>query len=428
MRKRILAMVVGVLCLLLWVAGCTADPGDSPESSSTPAPSVTTTSAVTVAAPTTTDTTAQSKTERTTMTTTEKTMTTTVATGAPTTTAPTVPYPHVALDDPALKYTGRSLTVPGEVWLDWSASGLELTVTGGSVEAQMYAVDLGEGQRVYMAVYVDGMRTKTFHLTNGLAWYTLAENLPEGKASTVRLVRLTEASMGKASMFDLKVTGKLGARPADKPHRIEWIGDSLTCGYGVLEENGQPFRACTEDVTKTFAWLCGEALNAEMTVVACSGYGIGTNCAGKQEGLLPRVHPFYNSVSRDMTVRWDYSLYQPELVVINLGTNDFNGCGGSDAGAARVKAGTAAFLASLRAAYPKATLCWVYGLCTDGYGDTIRRAVETFAATDGNAAYIPVSLQDVSQNGIGADGHPNVASHSDCAEELLPKLRALMNW
>ncbi|MBQ8752376.1 MAG: hypothetical protein IJZ13_04650, partial [Clostridia bacterium] len=360
----------------------------------------------------------------------KSTMSTTSATKPATTTAPAVPYPHVALDNPALKYTGRTMVVPGEAYLDWSASGLELAVTGGTVEAQLYGVDLGDNnQRVYMAVYVNGRRTKTFYLENGLAWYTLAETLPENTVSAVRLVRLTEASQGKASLFDLKVTGKLAPRPADKPHRIEWIGDSLTCGYGVLgASQADPFLASTEDVTKTYAWLCAEALNAEMSVVAASGYGIGSNWAGKEEQLIPDVFPYYNSLSRSITEKWEYSRYQPELVVINLGTNDFNGCQGSDEGASRVRKGIVRFLTALRAAYPDATICWVYGFCGDGYGNVIRQSVEAFAAADGNAAYIPVSVQNAAKNGYGSGWHPNAASNEDCAAELLPQLKKLMNW
>lgn len=334
----------------------------------------------------------------------------------------------LALDDPKLKYSGRTWICPDEVWLDWSACGVELAVTGGTVEAQIDSVDQGEGIRVYLGVYLDGVRTKTFYLKTGLHRYALAENLPDDTVSSVRLVRLTEASMGKATLRGLQVTGRLENRPADKPHKIEWLGDSLTCGYGVLEEGNASFKACTEDVTKTFAWLCSEALQADISVVAASGYGVAFHYDGNREKLIPKMHPHYNAISRNDSPLWDYSLFRPELVVVNLGTNDYNGGHGTEEGAAEVKEKTRAFLTALRATYPKATLCWVYGFCGDGYSDALRQAVEEFALIDGNAAYIAVPLQDIPKNGIGADGHPNVQSNIDCAAYLAPKLRERMNW
>lgn len=428
MRKTEISALILLLCgCLLLTAGCGNEPVSSdPDSSvATTTSAVSTTTADTVLTTTTQTTTATPTTQTTTQT---KSAVTTTQKVTTTTTAATSTYPHVALDNPQLKYTGRTMVNVGEVWLDWSACGVEMTVMGGTVEAQLYGVNLGEGARVYMGVYIDGVRTKTFYLENGLNWYTLAENLPKNTVSVIQLVRLTEASMGKASLFDLKVTGKLVGRPANKPHKIEWIGDSLTCGYGVLEEGSASFKASTEDVTKTFAWLCSKSLQADISVVGASGYSIAYNYDGGKEYRMPEVFPYYNSISRDVYTPWDYSLFQPDLVVINLGTNDASGWHGSEEGAVLIREKTKAFLTALRAAYPKATLCWMYGFCTNEYGDVLRQTVEQFAATDGNAAYLTVPLQNVPKNGIGADGHPNVLSNKDCADNLTPKLKKLMNW
>ena len=73
-------------------------------------------------------------------------------------------------------------------------------------------------------------------------------------------------------------------------HKIEFIGDSITAGYGVddeVKEHG--FSTATEDVTKTYAYKTAAALQADYSIVAYSGHGIISGYTGdgeKNTGLL----------------------------------------------------------------------------------------------------------------------------------------------
>ena len=53
----------------------------------------------------------------------------------------------------------------------------------------------------------------------------------------------------------------------EKPLKIEVIGDSITCGYGVDDEDeNHQFTTATEDVTKAYAYKTAKALDAEYSI------------------------------------------------------------------------------------------------------------------------------------------------------------------
>ena len=106
--------------------------------------------------------------------------------------------------------------------------------------------------------------------------------------------------------------------------RIEFIGDSMTCGYGIEASNEkEKFADETENHYYTYAALTARALKAQHVVVARSGIGIYRNYNGPKTGnadCMPRLY--------DRTLfcveeeKWDFSRYTPDVVCVNLGTND----------------------------------------------------------------------------------------------------------
>lgn len=78
---------------------------------------------------------------------------------------------------------------------------------------------------------------------------------------------------------------------------MEFIGDSITCGYGVDDEVAEhQFKTATEDVTRAYAYKTARMLNADYSMFSASGYGIIT---GYTEGDVKledqRLPQFYES-------------------------------------------------------------------------------------------------------------------------------------
>ncbi len=411
--RCLLAATAAAVCL----TGCT-----SPEPP--PAESTTTTTATTTI--TTTEGQSVSKTESITTTTATTTVASSTAsqgtTAGTTGTAPAESFQSIAANDARVAYLSRANPLIHSTILEWSGSGFELAVRGGTVKANLSGPTTNRDAAVWMAVYVDGKRTQKIALKEGVEeWYTLAANLPTDKVTTIRVVKLSEASWGQAVLQGIKVSGEL-LKPTLPDRRILWIGDSITCGFGVLgKKSTEPFSTRTQDVTLTYGWLLSDAFGAQRHIVSVSGYGVATaNTGSTTDGLIPKIYP---QIGLQNTAKWDHEKYQPDLIVVNLGTNDVYG--GTDA--ATLRGGVRSFLTQLRAAHPSATIVWVYGLMRDDFSQDIQAEVEAFAKTDPAVHFLPAAIAKGSAE-IGSMDHPSDDAHARLAKTLQPQLRSIMGW
>ena len=330
----------------------------------------------------------------------------------------------IPLTDSRIRYNGRVAVKEGAAYIDWSCSGLEINVQGGDVRVQLTAAAQNDLQCTYIGVYVNGRRTAKVRLATGTQWYTLANHLDAGAVTNIKIVKLNEASLSSFTVKELEVTGTLAAKTPDKSRRIQWIGDSITAGYGILSPNAAaPFKAETEDGTLTYAAKISQALDADFHVVAASGYGVALDNSGGSSALIPPLYG-YTQWFRDRTTKWDCSRFQPDLVVVNLGTNDVAGGAKADV----LKSGVTGFLQQLRQAHPQAQIVWVYGMMINVREAEIRAAVESFAAGDSKVHYLSLPLQNTSADGAGSGGHPSVKTNQKVADNLAPRLQSLMGW
>jgi len=122
---------------------------------------------------------------------------------------------------------------------------------------------------------------------------------------------------------------------------------------------------------------------------------------------------------------YDHSLYQADVVVINLGTNDA-GSNNSDLTSAEYKAGCKAFIQQVRAAQPNAIIIYAYEFMNSKYGTEASQAVsELYAAGDHNVYYLKLATITTNEKHLG---HPNNAAHADRAQTLIAKVAELTGW
>ena len=126
--------------------------------------------------------------------------------------------------------------------VDDSCSGLEFRFSGTGASVTMQDVRLSSHASRF-GIWVDGVRMDTIQLEETERQYTLAENLPQGP-HTIRLVKLTEPRFTLSNFKGLAVEGELLPRPEERARKLEFIGDSLTAGFGNL---GAPNRWGTSD-------------------------------------------------------------------------------------------------------------------------------------------------------------------------------------
>jgi lysophospholipase L1-like esterase len=220
-------------------------------------------------------------------------------------------------------------------------------------------------------------------------------------------------------LTDFGTGGALLAPPAASNRRIEVIGDSLSVGAGVEGNAACPggIDAFTNNYL-AYGSIAARALNAEVVTIAWSGIGVYRNYGNSMMNTLPIRYPF--SIPNDGTA-WDFSKYQPDVVVINLGTNDF---GSGDPGAAYETA-YVNFIKTVRTKYatPPFILIDMYG------GNRLTRINNVVSAlkSGGESKVESLSVSSV-QNNLGCGQHPNVAGQAGMGGVLANRLKTLMGW
>lgn len=243
-----------------------------------------------------------------------------------------------------------------------------------------------------------------------------------------RLEKLTESQSGGGRFYGFSVLpGGTALPPQPKRKRIEFIGDSYTVGYG----NRSPGRECTRDevhdltdTQQAFGPLLAKRLNADYRVHAYSGFGIVRNYAGGNPesslpSIYPRLKPDTPSPPSSAQDRW-----QPDVIVINLGTNDFST---PLKGSERWKSDT-----ELKSAYRRKYVDFARGLQRQYSraslilmgSDAFISEVRKVAADLGTHGPAPRVVHFAGLDLLGCDWHPSLSDHKLLADLLEKELAA----
>ena len=328
------------------------------------------------------------------------------------------------------KQTGRTLTKDGVTWLVQSGSAVECIVTGTEASVTI----AGDGHvysdpkyRPRYAVYVDGEPVKDVVMGETEQTVTLFSSDKQRKAS-VQVIHLSEANNGAVGVKAFQVTSSAAepVRPAAKKElSIEFIGDSITCAYGVEAESQYVgFETGTENFTLSYAYLTAQLLEAEYSAVSYSGYGIISGYTGdgnRNTGSL--VPPLYEQTGPgDYAAAWDFSAHKSDVVVVNLGTNDdsFAKTDRSTYGPEFQKE-YAAFLKQVRKCNPDAFIICTLGImgCQELY-PYIEAAVQELG--DAKISCYESQTQNMTRDGLGADWHPSPKTQELNAHVLAGKI------
>ena len=226
--------------------------------------------------------------------------------------------------DPSLVYSGRvDFSVPGAARFAHSSTSVSIHFEGEDCAVLMADHPRYSVLSDYMQVSLDGAEPVPFRLEAWKTRYLLAENLSPGP-HTVILFKRTEAMLGYVEFNGFEISGnpRILSPAPPKKRKMEFIGDSITCGYGVEADRGPAvFKASSEDSYDSYAAVAARLLDAEYITVCRSGIGIYRNFTGNRNETMPGFYLYtlpYDEVYRD------FSIWNPDVVVINLGTNDFH--------------------------------------------------------------------------------------------------------
>lgn len=334
----------------------------------------------------------------------------------------------VPADDPRIAYMGRvswrnpavaAFTYPGvSIFADFEGTSLKMAAKPGSGD---------------FMIEIDSLPAYRMHFSETDSVMTLAEGMPDG-VHRLRIMYAIEGHEFKPQFrgFYLDEGKSLAASPVLPDRRIEFIGNSITCGYGVeSDDRNAPFTYETENHYYTYAALTARALSAQHLVVARSGIGVYRNYGAPASGSKDCMPAMYEqTLFLDTTEVWDHSRYVPDVVCVNLGTNDVSE---DKYDVNLLTDGYRNFVRHLREVYPDAKIVMLSGVMLNG-----RQLVDVKAALDKVVAEMKAGgdnniyrfdlTPQTGSLGYGAAWHPSMRQHRKMAAELTAYLKKLMNW
>lgn len=273
------------------------------------------------------------------------------------------------------------------------------------------------------SVRVDDEAPRILPVTPGTGSYVLGEKLSPDRPHTVVVTRETEALAGAHEMigFELVPGGELLPLPKDRETRreIEIIGDSITCGYGILGTDAScKFSYATERASEAYGVLAGRALGVDVAQVCWSGRGVYRNYDEPDQPTMPQLWKPARAPQK-----------LPSAVVVHLGTNDvlaprapFDPKAFEDA--------YVSFLDRIREAYPKPPIFVAISPMLEGPNRTLVTAsIERIVArrrSDGESRLDTIAFDEQGQR-VGCDWHPDREMHRVMAKQLEAALRGKLD-
>ncbi len=331
----------------------------------------------------------------------------------------------IAANDKNLLYVGRFEISESQALAAWPASSVTIRFHGTALNANL---DLGKNRA---EVQVDGQPVKVLTAdAPGAHLYSLATGLPVAD-HTVTLVKDTEAFVGTLAVLGFQLDKGASLLPAPAAdRRIEVIGDSISAGYGNEAANEHlPFSPSTENAYWSYGAITARAFGADYVCIAWSGKCLWPN------NTIPSIYDRTLPLQTDST--WNFDAWRPQVVLINLCTNDF--ARGAPEQEGWVKA-YHDFIAHLRTNYPDALIYLALGsMMTDSYPpdakalttarDYIQRVVkESNASGDTKLHFLEFDPQDGAKNGFGANFHPSVKTDQVMAQTFINAIQKDMGW
>ena len=247
----------------------------------------------------------------------------------------------------------------------------------------------------------------------------------EGWTQDITLRRRSE-SIGSGLTTLERVAAARTAAPYRPDRRILFIGDSITAGFGVTG----PDEACgysvdTSSVRDTYAVRAADAFGADYHVVAISGRGAIYNYADEPR---PNMAAHVTMALPDTPGTWDADAWTPDLIVINLGTNDWSTY---DPGTTFAGNYTG-ILTELAGTYPDAEILALTGPLLEGeqaaaIEDGVAEAIRRAGLLGIGARAVPLTLPGDGEV-YGCARHPNVRAMRHMADELIPEIEETMGW
>ena len=345
-----------------------------------------------------------------------------------------------------IKIHGRTTDRRDPLTLFWTASGFEVNVTGSELWVEVESTY--EIFEPWFSYTVNGDWIGRQMFPKGRYWVPLFRGMSPEPVKNVRFYKDLQAMSDDGESFihihALRYDGEF-LPVNEKERKVEFIGDSITSGegtFGAKEETD--WIPMFFSVQRGYAHLTAKALDAEYRIFSQSGFGIHHGWDNNLHSALPRFYREVCSIMPGETCRklgggekWNFESWQPDVVVINLGTNDVSGfkqpmwtdektgesykahceADGSMSGEdlALIREGVKNFLTVVRECNPEALIIWCYGMLGYELQETLLDAIAAYRRESGDKRVCYLSLPEAKGETLGSREHPGYPNHQQAA-------------
>lgn len=255
----------------------------------------------------------------------------------------------------------------------------------------------------------------------------------DGMRHRYRLIKMSETNPGFVTLFKISTdaSGKFYPKPKASNRRIEFIGDSFTVGYGnegSASDNPNMVFERT-DASRSYAFLLADGFKADFQVNAVSGRGLVRNYGNiVPEWTLKDLYKYTvpgEAPDNPDAALYDMNEFHPQVIVIFVGINDFQGEPPYASKKNFMKA-YADFLSMLRKAHPgvKFLLVSTKVWPNDDLTPTVRKIYEV----ERDAGHDDVEFLHILTENTALVGHPSIHSHIDMAQTMRQTIGRLGKW
>lgn len=201
-----------------------------------------------------------------------------------------------------------------------SASSVTFSFTGKSCEIALQSTN-EYGHHAYVSLELDGKYIGRLRVVKELKNYPV--HAATGKKHTLKIFKATEASTG-GILFNGAVA-KLVPTKLKEKKKIEFIGNSITCGMGadVIEiPCGQGEWFDQHNAYLAYGPVLSRSLDVDFQLSSVSGMGMYRNWNDETEPVMPNVYENLY-LNNDASKPYGFT-FKPDIISIALGTNDFS--------------------------------------------------------------------------------------------------------
>ena len=304
-----------------------------------------------------------------------------------------------------------------------SAAHVSFRTSSDSITLLMGAKSEKHG---YIVVEVNGNYYGRFKVQSN-AVNRIPLSLPKDKNNLVAIYKATEASNGPILFYGVEAN-QIAAAKIINSATIEFIGNSITCGFGADTKEipcGTGEWYDQHNAYLAYGPLVSRKLNADYTLSSVSGMGIYRNW--NDEDTAPVMGDVYGTanLNGDKTKPFNFTNKQmPDLVSICLGTNDISNGDGKKIrkpfDAEKFTSKYIDFVNEIFGHYPNAKLALLTSPMVAGSNsqvllDCLKKVKAHFDSQHTVAIF---EFKPMKPGGCGS--HPDLKDHEIMADQLFP--------